>query len=377
MDRIIEVRSLKKNFRIKEKRRRGDSGLQTAGQQTAEAGTSEQPAPEAKTQSWRGFFRRFRPRRTAVLHAVDGVTLSVSRGEILGVLGPNGAGKTTLIKMLCGLLAPDEGEGSVLGYDIRTEPAMIRSRVSLVAPTADVGTDNNLTVRENLEFWAAVYGIPRRQQRSRIDELLATVGLEEWEDHWPMRISAGVRQRLSIARSLLARNELVFLDEPTVKLDPEGARQIRDFIRDINTVHGVTVILTTHLMYEAEELCSRILVLDQGRIIAAGNPSDLKGLIAEERVIEIYASGLTEGLASKFRELPSAASVEMDIWDGAMGQGRVLVKTTDIDRTTKSLVAWTEDEGIQLEGIRSGEPNLEDVFFYLTGRGLMGEVSSS
>src|SRR5262249_34064559 len=162
-----------------------------------------------------------------------------------GLLGPNGAGKTTLIKMLCGLLTPTAGGGTVLGFDLLREHERIRANVSLVAPTADVGTDNNLTVRQNLEFWAFVYAIPAGERRRRVDELLGVVDLVDAQHAWPMHISAGMRQRLAIARSLLAGNPLVFLDEPTVKLDPAGARRIRAFVAELRVRYGVTIVLTT------------------------------------------------------------------------------------------------------------------------------------
>jgi len=199
MEAVIDVRDMRKIFRIKEK---------------------PTPAPEHRGPGRRSPLRRtllqmskLRPRkkRYRYFSAVDGISLSVAPGEILGVLGPNGAGKTTLIKMLCGLLVPDGGEGTVLGRDIWHEAPKIRSLVSLVAPTADIGTDNNLTVRENLEFWASVYGIPQKLKRQRIDTLLELVELKDKESFWPMGISAGMRQRLALARSLLAENALVRL----------------------------------------------------------------------------------------------------------------------------------------------------------------------
>src|SRR5215472_7430770 len=165
---------------------------------------------------------------------LDDVGLQVAEGEIIGLLGPNGAGKTTLIKILCGLLVPNDGGSTVLGHDVIRHPERVRARVSLVAPTADVGTDNNLTVRQNLDFWALVYGLRGKEKDRRIDAVLATVELAEAQDAWPMHLSAGMRQRLAIARALLAENRLLFLDEPTIKLDVAGARQIRHFIREVN-----------------------------------------------------------------------------------------------------------------------------------------------
>ena len=154
--------------------------------------------------------------------ALDDVSLTIRKGEIFGLLGSNGAGKTTLIKVMVGLLEADGGTGEVLGFDIYKEHKKIRSKVSLVAPTADVGTDNNLTVRQNLEFWAVVYDLEKEQRKTRIDEMLDFLDLRQYENHWPMSISAGNRQKLAIARSLLVKNPVIFLDEPTVKLDAKG-----------------------------------------------------------------------------------------------------------------------------------------------------------
>lgn len=156
---------------------------------------------------------------------LDDVDFQIEEGEIVGLLGPNGAGKTTLIKILCGLLVPSTGGGTVLGHDVIRHPERVRAMVSLVAPTADVGTDNNLTVRQNLDFWALVYGLRGKEKDQRIDAVLATVELAEAQDAWPMHLSAGMRQRLAIARSLLAENRLLFLDEPTIKLDVGGDRK--------------------------------------------------------------------------------------------------------------------------------------------------------
>src|SRR5262249_33678303 len=203
--------------------------------------------------------------RAPVLHDID---LALAPGAILGLLGPNGAGKTTLIKILAGLLRPDTGEGTVLGFDLLRHHAAVRARVSLVTPTAPVGIDNNLTVRQNLAFWAPIYGLHGAGARARIEELLGKLGLVDKADFWPMHISAGQRQRLALARSLLAENRLVFLDEPTNKLDMEGVRSVRQMIAELNREQGATIILTTHVMEEAEELCGEIALLRQGELVA-------------------------------------------------------------------------------------------------------------
>jgi ABC-2 type transport system ATP-binding protein len=302
--------------------------------------------------------------------AVDGVDLQVRRGEILGLLGPNGAGKTTLIKMLCGLLLPSAGDGNVLGFDLIREHPRVRANVSLVAPTADVGTDNNLSVRQNLEFWAFVYAIPANERARRVDELLEVVDLSEVQHVWPMHISAGMRQRLAIARSLLAGNPLVFLDEPTVKLDPEAAQRIRRFVADLRVRYGVTILLTTHYMFEAEELCDRIAIMDSGRIIALDTPVSLKRRLASDQTTELIARGLDPVLADAIRRLPSVTAVDISIDEPAIGGGTIRVRSTDVEAMTNPLLQLLQQHGVEVRGIVSGEPTLEDVFFAIAGRGL-------
>lgn len=304
------------------------------------------------------------------VNAVDGVDLEVRRGEILGLLGPNGAGKTTLIKMLCGLLVPSAGGGQVLGFDLLNDHATIRANVSLVAPTADVGADNNLTVRQNLEFWAFVYGVPARERRARIDELLAVVDLTAAQDAWPMHISAGMRQRLAIARSLLARNPLLFLDEPTVKLDPEGAHRIRSFVANLRAFYGVTIVLTTHYMFEAEQLCDRIAIMESGRIIALDTPSALKRRLAGEHTTEIIAENLDVSIERYLAELPAVLAVDVEVDEPESRRGVIRLRSEDVNLVTEPLLAVLKARGVQVLGMTTGEPTLEHVFFQLTGKGL-------
>jgi ABC-2 type transport system ATP-binding protein len=302
--------------------------------------------------------------------AVDRVDLSVRRGEILGLLGPNGAGKTTLIKMLCGLLAPTDGAGTVLGCDLLREHDRIRANVSLVAPTADVGTDNNLTVRQNLDFWAFVYALPRAERATRVDHLLDVVNLTDVQDAWPMHISAGMRQRLAIARSLLAGNPLVFLDEPTVKLDAREAQRVRAFVADLRARFDVTVVLTTHYMFEAEELCDRIAILQQGRIVALDTPANLKRLVAREQSTEVVATGLSPELRDRIRAVPAVVAADITVEEPQTGRGVLRVLSSNLEVTTGALLPLLAGCGVEVLAIDSGEPTLEDVFFQLTGRGL-------
>jgi ABC-2 type transport system ATP-binding protein len=308
----------------------------------------------------RGLHKQYPGRHGAV--ALRDVDLKLASGAVLGLLGANGAGKTTLIKILAGLLVPDAGGGSVLGYDLRTESRRIRAAVSLVAPTADVGIDNNLTVRQNLAFWAPVYGLYGASARRRIQELLDRLGLAAKADAWPMHISAGERQRLALARSLLAANRLVFLDEPTNKLDAEGVRSVRDLIADLNRRHGVTVVLTTHVMEEAEELCTEIALLAEGRIrLHLPTPAllDSLDLLRPIRLTVTLAPSVPE--LSAPQTLPAAERLECRRGDGP-GTWELTVWSKSLRQTTPALLDWARRTGCRIRRMTSDPVTLEDVF---------------
>jgi len=328
--------------------------------------------------------------REAVLRNVD---LTVAPGAILGLLGPNGAGKTTLIKILAGLLRPDSGGGTVLGYDLLRQHAEVRARVSLVAPTADVGIDNNLTVRQNLAFWAPIYGLYGARGRGRIDELLGKLGLVEKADFWPMHISAGQRQRLALARSLLAENRLVFLDEPTNKLDLEGVRSVRRMIAELNREQGATIVLTTHVMEEAEELCGEIALLREGELIAhqpteeltrslhltrpitvtmrrVAAQAELRAGLEGEAVGEEWERELSHlpGVTGATSAAASASASARDAGGGAEALVRVSVESLDLRATTPALLAWARGRGFALVSMEAEPVTLTDVFTTLTRR---------
>jgi ABC-2 type transport system ATP-binding protein len=302
---------------------------------------------------------------------LDDVDFRVEEGEIVGLLGPNGAGKTTLIKVLCGLLIPDAGGGTVLGHDFIRHPERVRARVSLVAPTSDVGTDNNLTVRQNLDFWALVYGLNGKEKDRRIDAVLVTVELADKQDAWPMHLSAGMRQRLAIARALLAENRLLFLDEPTIKLDVTGARHVRRFVREVNEQLGVTVVITTHLMFEAEELCHRLVVMDRGRIVADGTPADLKARVGTSGQIEAEIVGLDP---KALGELGYTCEPVSD--PAAADHLLARLETPRVEAETTRLLDLLAARGGRVRSLRTRDVTLEDVFFQLTGGKLTDEESA-
>ncbi|MGX7112669.1 ABC transporter ATP-binding protein [Gemella cuniculi] len=231
--------------------------------------------------------RSFKESKKGEFVALKGIDFSVKEGEVFGLLGPNGAGKTTTIKILTTMLAPSEGKATVLGFDTFSEAKKVREHISFV-----FGGERNLywrlTARDNLAYFADLYKIPRGEQKGLIEDLVTRVGLSEVIDKRVETFSKGMKQRLQIARALLNNPKIIFLDEPSIGLDPIGAVELRELIKDF-AKEGVTVLITTHYMPEAEELCDRIAIINEGEIIALDDVVGLQNLISRERKEEIKA----------------------------------------------------------------------------------------
>ena len=223
-------------------------------------------------------------RKTQTVRAVDGISFTVERGEIFGLLGQNGAGKTTTIKMLITLLAPTSGVCRVLGCDTFGQEKQIRPRINFIFG-GEMGVYRRLSARDNLKYFGNLYGVPPRLRDEHIKEILRLVDLEEAADRLAETYSKGMLQRLQIARGLINDPEIVFMDEPTVGLDPLGAHMLRDIIRRLRDA-GKTVLLTTHYLPEAEELCDRMVILNRGKIAASGTPAQIRG--AEATLEDTY-----------------------------------------------------------------------------------------
>src|SRR4051794_28250426 len=249
-------------------------------------------------------------RRPLEVEAVRGVSFSVAQGELFGLLGPNGAGKTTTIKMLITLLLPTAGSARVLGYDVVEDARKVRERIGY-AFGGDRGLYERLPALDNLRYFAELYGVPPREQRKRIAELLELVGLTGREKEKVEGYSRGMRQRLHIARGLLHDPPVVFLDEPTIGVDPVGARELRATIASL-TEAGKTVLLTTHYMFEADALCDRIAVIARGEIVAHGTPTELKAGVEEGAVVEVEIFGIPEGTVDRVRELDGVRAVSVE-----------------------------------------------------------------
>jgi ABC-2 type transport system ATP-binding protein len=303
-----------------------------------------------------GIFRK----RAVDVQAVRGVSFEVADGELFGLLGPNGAGKTTMIKMLITLLIPTSGSAAVLGYDVVKDAREVRKRIGYVFG-GDRGLYERLSALDNLRYFAELYAVPPAEQKRRIAELLDLVGLAGREKERVEGYSRGMRQRLHIARGLLHDPPVVFLDEPTIGVDPVGARELRRTIAGL-TQAGKTVLLTTHYMFEADDLCERMAVINKGQIVAEGTPSDLKALVADRTVIEIETFGVDEDAVERVRHASSVSSVSIEDRD----QAQVLhVQSPAGTELTQTLIGLLGNTRIGRVAVR--EPTLEDAYVALVG----------
>jgi ABC-2 type transport system ATP-binding protein len=296
------------------------------------------------------------------LVAVKGISFEVRRGEILSLLGPNGAGKTTTISMMSGLLAPTSGDVLIGGRSLRASTAEAKRLIGIVPD--EVALYRTITARENLAFWGKMYGLRGQQLKRRIDDVLEVAGLADRADHKVETFSGGMKRRLNIAAGLIHEPEILFMDEPTVGIDPQSRRRILDTVLELNR-QGLTVLYTTHYMEEAEELSDRIGIIDSGQLIAIGTQDELNKLVNNFDTIKLQLSSLmsSEEAAVILAQLPGVLH--------AYGEnGHVVLQTSDATGLLSSIVARASSEGASIKRLEVQEPNLEAVFLHLTGRGL-------
>jgi ABC-2 type transport system ATP-binding protein len=301
-------------------------------------------------------------RKSLTVEAVRGVSFEVGEGELFGLLGPNGAGKTTTIKMLITLLIPTAGSARVLGHDVVKDPRWVRQHIGYVFG-GERGVYERLSGLDNLRYFAELYGVPGREQRPRIDHLLELVGLKGREQERVEGYSRGMKQRLHVARGLLHDPPVLFLDEPTIGLDPVGARELRSLIASL-TEAGKTVLLTTHYMFEADQLCDRIAVIAKGEIVAEGTPQRLKDIVADRTVVEIETYGVDEESIERLRRVTGVSSVWVENRDQAQ---LVLVQSAQGLELTQTLLSHLD--GVQVGRVAAREPTLEDAYVALVGEG--------
>ncbi|NUR92995.1 MAG: ABC transporter ATP-binding protein [Nonomuraea sp.] len=303
-----------------------------------------------------GLSRDYRGRGGAVVHALRGIDLDVPAGQVFGLLGPNGAGKTTLARILATLLTPTSGTARVLGHDVDRDTVAVRRLVGCVFG-GDSGLYERLSGRDNLRYFAELYGV--RARHARIDELLDLVGLTAKAGARVETYSRGMRQRLHLARGLIHDPAVLLLDEPTIGIDPVGARQLRSLVNDLRA-RGKTILLTTHYMYEADELCDDIAVIVHGRIAARGTAASLKSLVEDTRVIELELRGAGPDVLDDLRRVPGVRSLTVE----EQGQAQqVRVQADGDEELTGALLKALRDT--PLGRVVTREPTLEDAYVRL------------
>jgi ABC-2 type transport system ATP-binding protein len=309
---------------------------------------------------WRSYHTRtgLWKREKKVVEAVRGVSLSIEQGELFGLLGPNGAGKTTVIKMLITLLLPTSGSATVLGHDVVADAREVRRHIGYVFG-GDRGLYERLNALDNLRYFAELYGVPAREQKQRIGALLELVGLTGREKERTEGFSRGMRQRLHIARGLLHDPEVLFLDEPTIGIDPVGARELRATIGTL-TGQGKTILLTTHYMFEADELCDRIAVIRAGELVAEGTPALLKQRVTGGHVMEVETFGMPASAAAAVRSVAGVSTVAVE----ERGHAQVLLVQVEAGVEATSAVLGCLGD-VNVGRVSSREPTLEDAYVEL------------
>jgi ABC-2 type transport system ATP-binding protein len=308
-------------------------------------------------------------RRFGDFTAVDHISFTVEKGMVFGFLGPNGAGKSTAIRMLCTLLCPTEGKARVVGFDIVREQSQVRQHIGLVAEK--IILYDQLTAEENLTLFGRLNNLPEERIKEAIDKWLGRLHMEAWRKNRVGTFSTGMKQRINVARALLHHPHVLFLDEPTLGLDPQTTHAIHEFILELRE-EGITIVLTTHDMLEAEALCQRIAIIDQAKIVALDTTANLKRLLSADNttIIDVEIANLSESMLSQLKSLESIASVtQSDTY-------RVRIHTRNTDSITPILNGLNA-MGASVRAINTVLPTMEDVFLHVTGREMRDKAAAS
>lgn len=298
--------------------------------------------------------------------AVDGISFTVEEGEIFSFLGPNGAGKSTAINVLTTLLRIQKGSARVAGFDVATDASRVRESIGIVFQ--EVTLDRDMTCWEILEFHGCLYRMPNRERRSRIDELLNLVELEGKRDTLTKHLSGGMKRRLEIARGLMTRPRVLFLDEPTIGLDPQTRMRMWEYIKSVNE-EGTTIFLTTHYMDEADQLSDRISIIDHGRIIATGRTWELKNMLGEDLIYLETSDNAAAGTA--LRGMEEVTEIQ------EKSKGFVALVNQDGTHLLPRIMENLQEAGIRIHAVNLKKPSMDDVFVHFTGRELREEGAES
>ncbi|WP_322793921.1 ATP-binding cassette domain-containing protein [Bellilinea sp.] len=302
-------------------------------------------------------------KRYGDLTAVKGISFEVQEGEIFSLLGPNGAGKTTTISVLSTLFPPSEGDALIAGHSVVREPYAVRRVIGIVPQ--EIALYEDLTARENLQFWGQLYGLSGRELKERCEEVLEQTGLQEKANQRVKTFSGGMKRRLNIGVGLLHRPRLLFMDEPTVGIDPQSRRAILDTVKDLNRQAGMTILYTTHYMEEAQELSHRVGIIDHGEMIAIGTQAELVKRIGQRETL-VLQFGEDQSAAAIIPQLEPMSGVQQVVAENHSLQ----VLVNDAEEILPAVIQVCTAENLKVRTIQIQEPNLEAVFLQLTGRAL-------
>jgi ABC-2 type transport system ATP-binding protein len=294
------------------------------------------------------------------IHAVNSVSFTIQKGEIFSLLGPNGAGKTTTISMISTLLLPTKGDAFVMGHSARKDPMAVKKSIGVVPQ--DIALYEDMTARENLAFWGRMYGLRGNALKSRINEVLKIISLEERQKGMIGKFSGGMKRRVNIGVALLHKPDLIIMDEPTVGVDPQSRRNILDSVKELNR-QGCTVLYTTHYMEEAQELSDHIAIMDHGQIIASGTHLELVKIVGELDRIDLTLSETVDSRLGDFEKVKGVKKITRE-------DGKLTLLADDSDTVLPRLFELTARLGLRILTVEVKEPNLETVFLQLTGRAL-------
>jgi len=294
------------------------------------------------------------------IHAVNAVSFAIRKGEIFSLLGPNGAGKTTTISMISTLLMPTKGDALVMGHSVRKDPMAVKRSIGVVPQ--DIALYEDMTARENLAFWGRMYGLRGQALKSRINEVLKIISLEERQRGMIGKFSGGMKRRVNIGVALLHKPDVIIMDEPTVGVDPQSRRNILDSVKELNR-QGCTVLYTTHYMEEAQELSDHIAIMDHGQIIANGTHLELVKIVGELDRIDLTLSESVDGRLQDFEKVKGVKKITCE-------EGKLSLLADDSDTVLPRLFELTARLGLRILTVEVKEPNLETVFLHLTGRAL-------
>jgi len=296
----------------------------------------------------------------AEIHAVEGASFEVEQGEIFSLLGPNGAGKTTTISMLSCLLRPEEGDALVMGHSIRKDPMGVKSVLGVVPQ--DIALYEDLSARENLDFWGKMYGLRGAALHRRVDEVLEIIDLTGRAKDRVGKYSGGMKRRVNIAVALLHKPQVIYMDEPTVGIDPQSRRSILDSVVALKN-QGMTVLYTTHYMEEAQELSDHIAIMDHGKVIANGTNQELVRIVGEADRIRVTINAESARVMETWKAVKGVRQVSAD-------DGTLTILAEDSNRVLPRLFEAAASNGVRITSVDIQEPNLEAVFLHLTGRAL-------